>query len=154
MLFSLLCNCQTMFLFFSIIKCLSLSVSSICHHVSICAVSSEKGAFEHAQHAQIQIILRMRKGLSGPVLSIDALCNSLWLWSRTAKLLDRLHWCASWSRFSLPAYGQRHVFAWHDTYNIYTTKEVQEVQPSEIVLCFRYRKEEQMNQKIQSQTTQ
>ena len=29
-----------------------------------------KGAFEHAQYAQIQIILRMRKVLSGHLLSI------------------------------------------------------------------------------------
>ena len=37
------------------------------------AASSEKNAFEDAQHAQIQLILRKRKASFGPLLSIYSL---------------------------------------------------------------------------------
>ena len=38
-----------------------------------------KSTFEHAQNAQIQIILRMRKVSAGPVLSIRTFCSIQWL---------------------------------------------------------------------------
>ena len=40
--------------------------------------AKRKRAFEHAQNAQIQIILCMRKVSSGPLLSIRIFWNNQW----------------------------------------------------------------------------
>ena len=41
--------------------------------------NKRKSAFEHAQNAQIQIILHMRKASSGPLLSISTFCSIQWV---------------------------------------------------------------------------
>ena len=42
-----------------------------------------KSAFKYAQNAQIQIILRMRKVSSGPLLDIRTFCNTQWFFSHS-----------------------------------------------------------------------
>ena len=65
--------------------------------------SNWKSAVEHAQHAQIQIILQMRKILSCSWISNDTLFGILWFWKRTAKAL-----------IILCVFTRRHVFACRD----------------------------------------
>ena len=66
-----------------------------------------KSAFEHAQNAQIHIILHMRKVSSGHLLSIEIFCSIKWLSLRTAKAQSRLRGSGP----LLSAYAQRHVFS-------------------------------------------
>ena len=65
--------------------------------------SEAKSAFDYAQNAQIQIILRMRKVSSGLLLFIHTLCSIQSFCKRTLKALIRLP--------SLSTYARRRIFA-------------------------------------------
>ena len=65
-----------------------------------------------------RFIPRMRKTLSGHLLSIDTFYSGQWYCKRTANALIRLRGCAGWSGLSLFAYAQRHVFAWRGPHNV------------------------------------
>ena len=68
------------------------------------------------QNAQIQIILRMCKVSSWPLLSTETFFNIQWFCLWATKTLIRLHGCAGCSGPWLSAYAQRHIFAWHIPY--------------------------------------
>ena len=89
-----------------------------------------KSALKHAQHEQIQIILRMRK--VSFLLSIHTFCSIQWFYWWTVKALVRLRGFAGRTCPKLPEdiceYAGRHMrihlktsfFTWHDPY---TTKK-------------------------------
>ena len=55
------------------------------------------------QYTQIQIILRMRKVSSGPLLSIHTFCSRHWFCKRTVKILIDCVECTGWSGPALSA---------------------------------------------------
>ena len=60
-----------------------------------------KSVFKHALNAQIQIVLRMRKVLSGPLLSTHTFFSSQWFCYRTVKALIAVHICLkNWRQFA------------------------------------------------------
>ena len=71
-----------------------------------------KSALGHAQNVRIYIILRMRKVLSGHLVSIDTFYSFQQCLQRTAKALLRLQGCAGWSWPSLSVYARTQIFAW------------------------------------------
>ena len=77
-------------------------------HRSVWAASSKKvRASMRKMHEQI--ILRMRKVLSGSLHSIHTFCSIQWFCYRTVKTLIRLRGSAGLSGPSLSAYAQIHV---------------------------------------------
>ena len=77
-----------------------------------------KIAFEHAQSAQILIILHMRKVSSGLLLFINTVFfneeqKPRWYNIYTDAQVDDINGCAGWSRPSLSAYARRHVVTAH-----------------------------------------
>ena len=77
---------------------------SLCHMVCV----KRKSVFEHAQNAQIQTILYMRKVSIGHLLSIYTFCSIQWLCLRIVKAFIRLRECAGWSGPSLSKYTFSH----------------------------------------------
>ena len=65
-------------------------------HISLCAASTEKCVFKHAQNVRIQILC-MRKVLFAHLPSIETFYNVQWFCERTANAQIRLHGCAGWS---------------------------------------------------------